>query len=103
MILVDRPLWSGPRGRYAHLVSDESFDELHRFAAGLGLPPRAFHRDHYDLPEAWWDRAVASGADPVDPRLLVRRLREAGLRRRPNGGGSGGEADLGRRDQVADR
>jgi hypothetical protein len=85
VILVDRPLFAGPRGRYAHLVSDTSFDELHAFAADLGLPRRAFHRDHYDLPDWWWDRAVAAGAQPVDPRELVRRLRAAGLRRRPTG------------------
>ena len=85
MILVDRPIFPGPRGHYAHLVSDESFDELHAFAAALGLPHRAFHRDHYDLPEWWWDRAVEAGARPVDPRELVRRLRAAGLRRRPLG------------------
>lgn len=85
MILVDRPLFVGPRGRYAHLVSDTSFDELHDFAADLGLPRRAFHRDHYDLPDWMWDRAVAAGAAPVDPRELVRRLRTAGLRRRPIG------------------
>lgn len=82
-ILVDRPIWSAHGRRFAHLVSDASHEELHGFAARLGLPPRAFHRDHYDLPDAWWDRAVAMGAEPVDPRELVRRLRAAGLRRHP--------------------
>lgn len=80
MVLVDAPLWPAHGRRFAHLVSDESLEELHAFAARLGLPPRAFHRDHYDLPDAWWDRAVAAGAAPVDPRVLVRRLRESGLR-----------------------
>ena len=73
-------------GRFAHLVSDSSYEELHAFAAGLGLPHRAFHRDHYDLPASWWDDAVAAGALAVDPRHLVRRLRDAGLRRRPASG-----------------
>jgi hypothetical protein len=81
VILVDRPIWPAHGRRFAHLVSDESFEELHRFAADLGLPPRAFHRDHYDLPDAWWDVAVEAGAHPVDPRELVRRLRATGLRR----------------------
>ena len=81
MILVDRPIWPAWGKRFAHLVSDESYEELHAFAAELGLPPRAFHRDHYDLPEDWWDEAVAQGATPVDPRELVRRLRDSGLRR----------------------
>ena len=82
MILVDQPIWPAHGRRFAHLVSDVSFEELHQFAARLGLPDRAFHRDHYDLPDAWWDRAVAAGAQPVDSREIVRRLRTAGLRRR---------------------
>lgn len=82
MILVDRPLWPAHGRRFAHLVSDESFDELHAFAAALGLPRRAFHRDHYDLPGERWDDAIAAGATEVDARELVRRLRSAGLRRR---------------------
>jgi hypothetical protein len=80
VILVDRPIWPAHGRHFAHLVSDESFDELHDFAARLGLPPRAFHRDHYDLPDAWWQRAVDAGATEVDPRELVRRLKDAGLR-----------------------
>ncbi|WP_349257789.1 DUF4031 domain-containing protein [Iamia sp.] len=67
MILVDRPIWPAHGRRFAHLVSNESFNELQRFAADLGLPPRAFHRDHYDLPDAWWDVAVGAGAGVVEP------------------------------------
>lgn len=81
MILVDRPIWPAHGRRFAHLVSDESLEELHHFAIGIGLPARAFHRDHYDLPDAWWDDAVAAGAEVVDAREIVRRLRAAGLRR----------------------
>lgn len=81
MILVDQPIWPAHGRRFAHLVSDTSLDELHEFAARLGLPERAFHRDHYDLPDAWWERAVAAGAEPVESREIVRRLRAAGLRR----------------------
>lgn len=81
-ILVDRAVWPWRGRRWAHLVSDQSFDELHAFADRLGLPPRAFHRDHYDVPEDWRERAIVLGAEPVDSRELVRRLRAAGLRRR---------------------
>jgi hypothetical protein len=95
VILVDRPIFTGPHDRCAHLVSDTSFDELHAFAHDLGLPPRAFHRDHYDLPDRWWGRAVAAGAHPVDPRHLVRSLRAAGLRRRPQGRGAAGHGQVG--------
>ena len=78
MILVDDPIWPAHGRRFAHLVSDTSYEELHRFAARLGLPDRAFHRDHYDLPDVWWQRAVDAGAVPVTSRVLVRRLRDAG-------------------------
>lgn len=81
MILTDRPIWPAHGRRFAHLVSDRSLDELHRFAAELGLPRRAFHGDHYDLPDSWWPTAVGLGAVVVDPRELVRRLKKAGLRR----------------------
>ena len=66
---------------FCHLVSDESLEELHLFASRIGLPRRAFHGDHYDLPAEWRARAIEAGAEPVDPRVLVRRLRDAGLRR----------------------
>ena len=80
MILTDRPIWPAHGRRFAHLVSDESLVELHQFAFDLGLPRRAFHGDHYDLPDSWWPAAVDLGAVVVDPRELVRRLKAAGLR-----------------------
>lgn len=80
-ILVDDPLWQRHGRRFAHLVSDVSYGELHAFAARIELPPVAFHGDHYDLPDLRWAEAVAAGAQEVDPRELVRRLRAAGLRR----------------------
>jgi hypothetical protein len=82
VIIVDRAIWEHRGRRWAHLTSDESFDELHEFAAALGLPPRAFHRDHYDLPDELYERALTHGAHQVSSRELVRRLKAAGLRRR---------------------
>ena len=61
-------------------AEDPLADAAALFAARLGLPDRAFHRDHYDLPDAWWKRAVDAGAVPVSSRVLVRRLRDSGLR-----------------------
>jgi uncharacterized protein DUF4031 len=81
-ILIDRPLWPG-RGRvWSHLVSDLSFAELHTFAARLGVPPRAFERDHYDVPAELYDVAIELGAEPVGCQELLARLTAAGLRRR---------------------
>ncbi|WP_116949560.1 DUF4031 domain-containing protein [Jiangella endophytica] len=81
-ILVDPPAWAGHGRLWSHLASDESFDELHAFAARLGLPSRGFDGDHYDLPAADYQRAVDAGAVPVRSRDLVARLLAAGLRRR---------------------
>lgn len=82
-VLVDRAVWPA-RGRlWCHLVSDASLAELHAFAAAVGLPSRAFHRDHYDVPAERRDAALAAGALPVSSRELVARLHAAGLRRRP--------------------
>ena len=79
-ILIDPPQvpW---RGRmWSHLASDTSYDELHAFAARLGVPERGFDGDHYDVPAEAYDDLVAAGAVPVRSRELVARLVSAGLR-----------------------
>lgn len=96
-LLVDPPKWPAHGRLWSHLVSDESFDELHAFAGALGLPSRAFHRDHYDVPAERHGEVVDAGAEEVSSRELVRRIVDAGLRRRmprrsrhgarPDGGG----------------
>ncbi|KOV75368.1 hypothetical protein ADL02_34725 [Streptomyces sp. NRRL WC-3723] len=67
---------------WSHLVSDVSYDELHLFAEGLGMPRRAFDSDHYDVPSHRYADAVAAGAVQVSSREVVRLLHFAGLRRR---------------------
>lgn len=81
-ILVDDAIWPWRGRRWAHLVSDRSHEELHRFANRLGLRRVSFQDDHYDIDGERREAAIALGAAPVDSRELVRRLREAGLRRR---------------------
>jgi muramoyltetrapeptide carboxypeptidase len=81
-LLIDPPNVPGHGRLWSHLASDESFEELHRFAASLGIPRRGFDRDHYDIPSDRYDEVVAAGATPVPSRDLVRRLHAAGLRRR---------------------
>lgn len=90
-ILVDQAVWPWRGRRWAHLVSDTSYDELHTFATRLGIPRRAFQGDHYDIPAELREEAIALGAEVVDARVLVRRLRAAGLRRR--GGATSPESD----------
>ena len=82
MILIDPPLVAAYGRLWSHLASDESYDELHAFAASLGIPARGFDRDHYDVPSERYDDVVAAGAVAVSSRELVARLRAAGLRRR---------------------
>lgn len=82
-ILVDDAVWPWRGRRWAHLISDHSYDELHEFAARLGIPRHGFQGDHYDIPAELRVEALALGAQPVDGRELVRRLRAAGLRKRP--------------------
>ncbi|MGO4691112.1 DUF4031 domain-containing protein [Glaciibacter sp. 2TAF33] len=79
-VLIDRPTWPAHDTVWSHLVSDESLDELHAFAAAHGIPRRGFDRDHYDVPERSYDELVAGGAVPVSNRELVTRLRASGLR-----------------------
>ena len=80
MVLIDQPIWPAHDTLWAHLVSDESLEELHAFAAAAGIPRRGFDRDHYDVPAEKYDELVSLGATPVTVRQLVERLRDSGLR-----------------------
>ena len=82
-VLVDAAVWPWRGRRWAHLVSDESLEELHAFAARLGVDPRLFEGDHYDITAEWREEAITLGAEAVDSRVLVRRLRASGLRLTP--------------------
>lgn len=80
-VLIDPPRWPAHGRLWSHLVSDESYVELHTFAAANGVPQRGFDYDHYDVPQERYLLLVAAGAVPVEARELVRRLTDAGLRR----------------------
>lgn len=71
--------------RWSHLTADDP-DELHEFAASIGLARAWFqdhHRDptrhHYDLTDPARERAIEAGATPVTWRegARLRRLRRA--------------------------
>lgn len=66
-VYVDSPVWYWQGRRWCHLLADDT-DELHRFAARLGLtrmsyqgPPRT-SAPHYDLTGTERGRALALGA-----------------------------------------
>jgi hypothetical protein len=68
--------WRYRHRRCGHLVSDLSLDELHRFAAILGLRREWFQLGsipHYDLTGDAYLRALELGAELVSSRELVRR------------------------------
>jgi hypothetical protein len=79
-IWIDPPRWPAHGRLWSHLISDVSADELHAFAGEVGVPPRAFEGDHYDVPQERYDALVAAGALPVEGKELVRILRASGLR-----------------------
>jgi hypothetical protein len=80
-LLIDEPRWPAHGRLWSHLVSDTSFAELHAFADALGLPPRSFEGDHYDVPAERYEAVLAAGARPVSMRQLVTALHASGLRR----------------------
>ncbi len=82
-ILIDEARWWHRGRRWCHLVSDSTLDELHRFAHDNGIPRRGFQGDHYDVPEEYRDALIDAGAQVVESRELLRRLKAAGLRLSP--------------------
>ncbi len=82
MIFIDPPDWPGHGRLWSHLISDSSVEELHAFAALLGIPSRAFERDHYDVIDDSYQAALAAGAKPATSREIVALLNASGLRRR---------------------
>ena len=72
-----------PFKHWCHMASDTGFEELHAFAAALGIPRHRFQGDHYDLPPWLRSRAVQLGAEEVPTAdLLVRMAGPRGDRAR---------------------
>lgn len=74
MILLDQ---------MGHLVSDKSLDELHDFAAKIGMKREWFQdtgtqHPHYDVMGVMKSKAVRHGAKLVDSRELVKRALKKG-------------------------
>jgi Protein of unknown function (DUF4031) len=82
-VYVDDAIWEWQGRQWCHLLADD-VDELHRFAAGLGLhrtsyqgPPKTA-APHYDLTSFERRRAIAHGARVCDRAAIVavfRRVR----------------------------
>jgi hypothetical protein len=91
-VYVDIAIWERHDRRWCHLLADDE-DELHAFAAGLGIERRRFQTrparpwiDHYDIDEPRRTAAIERGAIELDRREVVRliaRKRAATLAARP--------------------
>jgi hypothetical protein len=82
-VYVDPAIWFWQGRKWCHLLADD-LDELHRFAAGLGIkrtsfqgPPRS-STPHYDLTAYERKQAIARGAVSccrAEIAVIARRLR----------------------------
>ena len=59
---------------WCHMAVDGGFEELHAFAAQLGIPRHRFQGDHYDLPPHLRELAVEFGAEEVSRRDFTARM-----------------------------
>jgi hypothetical protein len=75
---VDNAVFQWRGRRWAHLLADD-LDELHAFAARLGLPRHAFQDKrsgaHYDIDTALREDALRLGAIPVSRLQDRERMR----------------------------
>ena len=85
-VYVDDAIWDWQGRKWCHLLADE-IDELHRFAAALGLhrtsyqgPPKT-SAPHYDLTSYERRRAIDCGAIPCDRTTIVAVFRRVRAKR----------------------
>lgn len=86
-VYVDDAIWRWAGRKWCHLLADDT-DELHRFAAQLGIhralyqgPPKT-SAPHYDITGLERDRALRLGAVPCSREQIVAVFRRVKV---PNG------------------
>lgn len=84
-VYVDAAIWPMGGRKWCHLLAD-NVEELHRFAALMGIPRRAYQgpprtkTPHYDLTAFERERAIRLGAEAITREKTVeiaRKLRAA--------------------------
>lgn len=86
MVYVDPAVWKKPNGRvyYCHMTAD-SLEELHTFAATIGVKRCWFHRGsrypHYDVNADKRLEAIASGAVELEAKQVVEIAKKLYVRR----------------------
>jgi len=87
VVYVDQAMWAWQGLKWCHLLAD-NLDDLHRFAASLGIKRTSFQAapkssvPHYDLTAYERRQAIAKGAVPcsrTEIAIIARRLRSNGL------------------------
>jgi hypothetical protein len=79
-VYVDDAIWPWQGLKWCHLLADDP-DELHRFAARLGIKRASFQSapkaraPHYDLTGYERAQAIVIGAVPCDRRQIIAALR----------------------------
>lgn len=77
-VYVDNAVFQWRGKRWAHLLAD-TLDELHTFAARLGIPRHAFQDKHsgahYDIDSVMREQALRLGAVPVSRLQDRERMR----------------------------
>ena len=82
-VYVDVAIWSWSGLKWCHLLADET-DELHRFAARLGIKRSSFQcppktaTPHYDLTGYERTRAIALGALACNREQIIAVRRRIG-------------------------
>jgi len=77
MIYVDQPIHTWRNKKWCHLIADD-LDELHSFAAQLGLKREWFqnHRiqPHYDITASKREQAIKLGAKSISTKQMSERV-----------------------------
>lgn len=105
-IYVDAAIWHWAGRRWCHLLADD-VDQLHRFAALLGITRSSFQAlpkcatPHYDLTAFERSRALGLGAIPCNRQQMVMVKRR--LQPRADGGRRRSRQRISRRARGSDK
>jgi hypothetical protein len=87
VVYVDQAMWAWQGLKWCHLLADD-LDDLHRFAASLGIKRTSFQAapkssvPHYDLTAYERKQAIARGAVPCTRTEIVIIARRRGSAQR---------------------
>ena len=88
MVFVDKIADYGSRGKWCHMVSDTSTEELLAFARQIGLKPewiqkRGTLHEHFDLYPTKRELALKFGAEEVSYQGLLAAMRRRQVEESP--------------------